>query len=76
MYVCMYVCMYVSNRWKSIVPALVEITFIDVKGTVERWLALTGAEEEDDEEACPLELPSYKLGAPAAMEVDADVVLL
>ena len=52
---------------------------MDVKGTVDRWLAFKGTEDEDDdddEEVGPLELPSYRLAAPAAVEVDADVALL
>ena len=59
----------------SILPELVEMICIDVKGTVERWPPFEGAEEED--EVGPLELLSYKLvEEPAVDEVGAGVALL
>ena len=57
-----------------IIPELVEMTFMDVKGTVERWPPFEGAEEED--EVGPLELPSYKLALLTVVEVGAVVELL
>ena len=75
MYVCMYVYIYSHIDVKGIIiPELVEMTFIDVKGTVERWPPIEGAEEDD--EVGPLELPSYKLALLAVVEVGAVVELL
>ena len=73
--VCMYLYIYSHVDGKGIIiPELVEMTFIDVKGTVERWPPIEGAEEED--EVGPLELPSYKLALLAVVEVGAVVELL